>query len=230
MHLMPPYFDGVSQKWVSFCCSFYNMSHPFSRSMTIGTATYNSSVISCVLVDMTKLMDYKLAVNNSKVLVPPSADQTMLSISNSYMIVADNNFDRVLFMPKSLSLNYNYTSLFTPDLVRYTGFRSEDRRRQLVSLDQGTRPPVNFTENLVIDPLDPSLVDSVQIHVRTINASNKGNQSYIIRSIVYFNMEDLTASKSVIEKNIDAAQYQITFLALIVIVIICAVVICIAFQ
>jgi hypothetical protein len=203
--------------------------------MMIGTATYNTSVISCVLLDMSKLMDYKLAVNNTKVLLPPSSNQTMQSITNSYMIVADNNNDRVLYMPKTLSPNYNYTSLFTPDIVRYTGFRSESRRKDLLNLDAGilSSSLVKFTENLVIDPLDPSLVDSAQIHVRAVNVSNKlpmNNDSYIIRSIVYFNMEDLTASKSLIENNIDAAQYQITFLALIVIVIICAVVICISFQ
>lgn len=228
---MPPFFDPVSQKWVSFSCSFYTLNKPFSREVTSGTKTFTSSAISCVLLDMTKLLDYKLAVNNTKVGTAPQANQTLLSITNSYMIAADNN-SRILHMPRSLSPNYNYTSLFSPDLVRYTGFASEARQKQLQDLDHNRTALVNFTENLAADPLDPTLVDSVQIHVRTVNVSHKHpvEPSYIIRSIMYFNMEDLTTSKSLIVNNISAAQYQITYLALIVIIIICAVVICISFQ
>ena len=232
-HLMTPYFDQISQSWVHLCCSFYNLSHPFSRSVISNAKTYNSSVIACVLVDLMKLLDYKLAVNNTKVLNAPTANQTLLSIANSYIIAADNNEEKILYMPRTLATNYNYTSLFSPDLVRYTGFSKPKRVSELKSIENGGAvTSINFTENLVIDPLDPTLVDAAQIHVRSMNASMKHpiDTNYIIRSIMYFNMEDLTASKSLIVNNINAAQHQITFLALIVIIIICAVVICISFQ
>lgn len=231
LHLMEPFFDSVSQKWVSLACSFYALAKPFWRQVTSGTKTYNSSVIGCLLVDMTKLLDYKLAVNNTKVLVPPLANQTLLPIANSYQISADNS-SRILAMPRILAANYNYTSLFSPELLRYTGFATESRHKQLIDLDHGRLGLLNFRENLAADPLDPTLVNSVQIHVRSVNVSHKHpvEPSYSMRSILYFNMEDLTASKSLIENNISNAQSQISFLALIVIIIICAVVICISFQ
>lgn len=231
LHMLSPYYDPVSQKWVSLSCSYYSMGKPFWRQVTIGTKTYNTSTIGCMIVDLTKLLDYKLAVNNTKVLVPPTANQTLVSISNSYMITTDNN-SRVLQMPKALSTNYNYTSLFSPELVRYTGCSSANTLNKLLDLDHERTPFVNFTENLASDPTDPSLVDAVQIHARSVNVSHKHpvEPSYNFRSIIYFNVEDLTASKNLIVNNIKNAQSQISFLALIVIIIISAVVICISFQ
>lgn len=238
LHLYEPFFDTVSQKWITLSCSYYSLIDPFSRKIQIDSKTYNTSVISCVLMDLTKLLDYKLAVNNTKVLNPPLPNQTLLPITNSYMIAADHQ-NRILYMPKFLTSNYNFTSLFAPDLVRYTGFSSEGRIKELNDLDQNQNKFSNFTATIASDPLDPSLIDSVQIHTRSILVSAKTKKnakpeeivpSHYIRSLIYFNMEDLTASKSLIVNNIAAAQYQITFLALIVIIIICAVVICISFQ
>lgn len=234
LHLSKPYFDPINQKWVNFCCSYYSMTEPFHRSLSINGNTYTSSAITCVLVDLTKLLDYKMAVNNTKVLIPASPNQTLQSITNSYMVAADNIDSNILFMPKSLSPNYNYTSLFAPDLVRYTGFSSSAMKQDLNNLDNrvDNKTILSYVSNLVVDPLEPSLVDLTQIHVRSMTVSERTNKNlnYIIRSLFYFNMEDLSLSKNLIISNIDAAQYQITYLALIVIIIICAVVICISFQ
>ena len=234
IYLSKPYFDKIGQKWVSLCCSYYSMQAPFARPLTINGNTFTSLVISCVITDMTQLLDYKTAINNTKVLIPPSANQTLPSITNSYFIVADNNEDKILIMPQNLEANYNYTSVFSPDLVRYTGFTSKTRQQDLAKLDERKIASMllNYSENIVTDPLDPTLITPSQIHVRSTRVSPKllPDTTYSIRSMFYFNQDDLNASRSLITNNIAAAQYQITLLAIIIIIVICAVVICISFQ
>lgn len=156
----------------------------------------------------------------------------LASISHSYMYVTDSWNLNILHMPENLAMNYNYTSLYSPELIRYTGYSTQEMKSRTDGLVKyGEDEVEKFNDvKLVKDPTTPTLITASQIHVRSYLFTMMKSSNYSLKFLYYFSEEDLKASKTLIEENIKAAQFQITYLALIIIIIICAVVMCISFR
>lgn len=239
IHVSESFYDENVQRWVSLACGIFEPpinkfgdQFKFERPLILNGITYNTSAISCMVIDQSKYLDYKKAANTTK----STTNQTrLLSIVNSYMFVADNKNMSLVFVPDSLVQNYNYTSIYSPELVRYTAFTNGSMKSDIEALANkplGEDSFLNYSVKLSQDPSAPTFITESQIHIRSMGVTYKParNFTYFQNYLFYFGADDLTVSKTIINDNVKAAQSQINYLALIVITIICAVVMCISFR
>lgn len=232
IHLTAPFYLESLHLWVALSCTLFNPPPLFARNTTIGGVDHNTSSMACVMLDQTKFLDYKSVTNSTKELAI-DIKQRLPSIINSYMFVADNNDLRLLHVPDILASNYNYSSVYSPELTRYTGFRYANLKENIDTLTaEGEGDYRNHSLQVAGDPASPSLVTNHQVHVRSkvIQSKPSQNKNYTIKYLFYFSEEHLNASMTLIDTNIKASQYQVTYLALIIIIIICALVMCISFK
>lgn len=232
VYLSKPFYIDEIHLWCTLSCAFFQPQDIFARKITLSGVEYNTSSIACVLLDHTQFLDYRTVTNSSKELAT-GIQNRLPSITNSYMFVTDNLDLRLLYIPDILAQNYNYSSVFSPELTRYSGFRNESMKRGVDELiKQGENDYLNYTLNVVSDPTTPTLVTAHQVHVRSKQfVYRKTPESmYTLKYLFYFSEQHLKAGKTLIQVNINAAQYQINYLALIIIIIICAIVMCISFK
>lgn len=230
IHLSAPFYDTNLLKWISLSCTYFEPPTLFVKPLTLGGSIYNTSTIACVALDQSKYLDYKKTANTSRIVMN---NTRLASIVNSYMFITDNQDLKLLYVPDSLSENYNYTSIYSPELIRFTAFSKASMKSDIANIKPISEDNfLNYSVKIAKDPSAPTFITDSQIHIRALNLTFKPskNFSYVQNYLFYFGVGDLTASKTLINENVKAAQSQINYLALIVIIIICAVVMCISFR
>jgi hypothetical protein len=236
-----PFYDKFVQRWLTASCSLVIMQDAkYRKELNFENVLYLSSVISCVLVDLSTFLKYK-EPNVAQQIGTVSDFKTLPALDYGLLNIADDIGMFLLMTPK-LSSNFNYTSAFSPSLNRYSGLSSQTIINLFATnTDSDTSYPI---DNVLIskEPTNPTSLIKNQIHFRT-RKQGFVNSTYVatpteswnpginyFKYMYYFEADKLEATQFKITSLISAGQSQVTYLALILIVIICALIMCFSFK
>ena len=201
--------------------------------MTIGNVNYNSSVITCGMADLQLYMKVKDNILLDRVNQIPSK-LNMKVIQNSILNIANFPDGNLLHVNTQLSQNFNYCSVLSPSYMRYVGLNQENYNKTFAvgEKDNESYPKVNLT--ISKDPNQPAYILKNELSVRTRRAGyfmdSNTKKPYELKYMFYFEAEFLESDRNRVINYVKSAQAQITYLALIIIIIICAIVMCISFR
>ena len=229
-----PYFDQLLQRWVTLICT-KSGNAKYATPMRFDNADYESSVVSCGMIDFQNFAKYK----------DDPVDDYFNHITDKVgMEVVDKHVLNVLNFPdqhimrvdKYLSQNYNYSFAQFPPITSYVGVSESN-------LENISKPDARFNVSVTIskDPSNPSYFIKNDLFVRSKRAGfffktdSSGKQdltpsTYALKYLFYFESQLLDSERSSLLSYISDSQSQITYLALIIIIIICAIVMCISFK
>lgn len=229
-----PFYDKFIQRWVTITCvpvtllGLYNTNH--QKSFEGGN--YLFYTLSCVLVNSTEYLKPRDPVISG--LFDVNNNLPMLQVNSKMFLISADSAGKVLMSNVSIPLSFNMTSLFSPAVSRYTGFFTKDMIDWYGMQDKkadNTSKRKNTT--LSRDATNPNLLlaNEVHLHTRTLGMQKLGaNNHYVVKNLFFFEADLLASEQNNVNTLISGAQTQVTLLSLIIIIMICAVVMCISFM
>lgn len=201
--------------------------------MNVGGVNYKSMVISCSMADLSAYANLQeQAIQN--IIAANNTLRRLPFIQNSMSIITDVNQYRLLLTSLKLTNLNNYSSILQAGLARYTGFYDANSYAYLNSPDLNDTSYPNFNVSISADPTNPTLLTKNEIHIRTnpvgYNWFIQPGFANIFKFIFYFDTDSMSSAQNAISTSVGNAQTQVTLLALAIIVIIYAVVMCISYQ
>lgn len=229
-----PFYDKFLQKWVTITCVPVTLQDLYTKknARVLEGVSYSFFTLSCVLVNSTEYLKPRdpvvsglFDVNNNLPLLPVN--------SKMFLISADTS-GRVLMSNVSIPLSFNMTSLFAPPVSRYTGFYNKDMLDWYGMQDKAPNNDYKRKNtSLSKDPANPSLLLANEVHLRTkaLGMQKFGAENhYVVKNMFFFETDLLASEQNNVNTLINGAQTQVTLLSLIIIIMICAVVMCISFM
>lgn len=243
-----PFYDEGYAKWVSAVCGhvkFDPIEDLESSTFTFkvdndANKKFKRSLISCVIVDMSEYLKYQDTAL-IKILETSKNLERLPVIHQAVLKIFEGTEGR--FIQFDDVFKYNYTTIYDPLMVRFTGMTNEEMFKNFKE-DEFIKDSVQISR----DPSNPGLMVNHQLHLRTNIAgfykptalptketpepkpNQKTAQSYSLKYMFYFNLDLLDATKQKIQSSIGSAQTQVSLLALVIVIIICGIVMCFSFQ
>lgn len=188
---------------------------------------------TCTLVEMSNFLKYKdFAVQHQVQIVTDGL--TLSVIDDAVMNVVEDQFGNILHLNSKLAANFNYSTVFNPALARYTGMASKQMAETFKREDRGENDYPRINISIAKNPTTPTYTLKNELHIRTkqfgMTIADGVAKAYGMRPMFYFDTELNDSTQSKIKTFIATAQSQVTYLALIIIVIICALVMCLSYK
>ncbi len=218
---------------MSAVCVPISLAESYGTTMTYNGKTYSSMMHSCTIIDMSNFLKYKeFAIQHQIQIVTDGL--TLSVIDDAVMNIVEDQFGNILHLNSKLAANYNYTTVYNPALARYTGMASKQMMDQFKAEDKGENSYPRVNISIAKNPSTPTYTLKNELHIRTrqlgMTVSDGTARSYGMRPMFYFDTELNDSTQSKIKQFIATAQSQVTYLALIIIVIICALVMCLSYK
>lgn len=227
-----PYYDQFLQRWVTLICT-KSGSAKYASSMSYGGEEYKSSVVSCGMIDFQSFAKY----NDNPVddYFSQITEKVSMEVVSKHILNVVNHPDQhVMHVDKYLGQNYNYSYMMFPPITSYIGIAGNIKANI-------SQPSNDFNSSVTIakDPSNPSYFIKNDMFVRTkrpgffVNVDSSGaatTSPFALKYLFYFESQLLDSERSSLLNYISDSQNQITYLALIIIIIICAIVMCISFK
>lgn len=203
--------------------------------MNFENADYESSVVSCGMIDFQNFAKYKDDPVDDY--FNHITEKVGMEVVAKHLLNVLNHPDmHVMRVDKYLSQNYNYSFVQFPPIASYIGVNGNTRLNV-------SQPDAKFNVSVTIakDPSNPSYFIKNDLFVRSkragffveTDASGKQKETpstYALKYLFYFESQLLDSERTSLLSYISDSQSQITYLALIIIIIICAIVMCISFK
>ena len=159
---------------------------------------------------------------------------TLSVIDDATLNIVEDQQGNFMQLNPNFEVNFNYSSLYSPAMTRYTGMSSQTLKNFMANQDQGEDSYPKTNVSIAKNPSTPTFILKNELHVRTkqigTTVNNNVASNFNIRLMYYFDTELNDATQNRIKQFIAVSQSQVTYLALIVIVIICSIVMCFSYQ
>jgi hypothetical protein len=203
-----------------------------NNTKTISGQKYSFFTLSCILVNSTEQLKPRDPIITG--LFDVNNNLPTLQVNSKMFLISADPSGRVMMSNASIPLLFNMTSLFSPAISRYSGFFTKDM------LDwygiQDMAPNTEYKRkntSLSKDAGNPTLLITNEVHLRTralgMQKTGAANH-YVVKNLFFFEADLLAAEQNNVNTLISGAQTQVTLLSLIIIIMICAVVMCISFK
>jgi len=205
----------------------------YATSLNFESLDYESSVVSCGMVDFQSYAKYTDdPIDNY---FNHITDKVSMEVISKHILNVLNHPDmHVMRVDKYLGQNYNYSFVQFPPFTSYIGVGN-------ASWPNISQPEAKFNMSVTItkDPSNPSYFIKNDLFVRSkragffLQSDATGKQTsatQTLKYLFYFESQLLDSERTTLLTYISDSQSQITYLALIIIIIICAIVMCISFK
>ena len=144
------------------------------------------------MVDMSSYMKFKEFFIQQQ--ISGLKDALTLSVINDATLnIVDDQQGNFMQLNSNFEVNFNYSTLYSPAMTRYTGMSSQAMKNFMANQDKGEDSYPKTNVSIAKNPSTPTFILKNELHVRTkqigVTVNNKIASSFNIRLMYYFDTE-----------------------------------------
>ena len=144
------------------------------------------------MVDMSSYMKFKEFFIQQQISGLKDA-LTLSVIDVSTLNIVDDQQGNFMQLNSNFEVNFNYSTLYSPAMTRYTGMSSQAMKSFMANQDKGEDSYPKTNVSIAKNPSTPTFILKNELHVRTkqigVTVNNNIASSFNIRLMYYFDTE-----------------------------------------
>lgn len=144
------------------------------------------------MVDMSSYMKFKEFFIQQQISGLKDA-LTLSVIDDATLNIVDDQQGNFMQLNSNFEVNFNYSTLYSPAMTRYTGMSSQAMKSFMANQDKGEDSYPKTNVSIAKNPSTPTFILKNELHVRTkqigVTVNNNIASSFNIRLMYYFDTE-----------------------------------------